>query len=155
MDRADLAVHDRLRGTLEYRSKIDWWVATVMVISMALSVYASALVVLAGSSTVWWLVPLIAGSGIGMPLWLLSRTRYILGSSHLLIVCGPLKWRVPIESITSITPTSNPLASPALSLDRLRIEYGHGYSVIISPRRKDEFLRRLQALRVGSEPSVE
>lgn len=84
MVKFDASEGDGSTMTAEYRSKIDWWLAAVMAVSMAVSVYASIEVVLAGSLTVWWLLPLIAISGIGMPLWLLLRTRYILEPTHLL-----------------------------------------------------------------------
>jgi hypothetical protein len=61
----------------------------------------------------------------------------------LVVRSGPFKWCIPIADITSITPTSNPLSSPALSLDRLRIEYGRGHLLMISPRDKEQFVRDL------------
>ncbi|MDO9478112.1 MAG: PH domain-containing protein [Pseudohongiella sp.] len=60
---------------------------------------------------------------------------------------GPFKWRVPIKQITSITPTSSPLSSPALSLDRLRIDYGRGESIMISPKNKEQFIQDLNVRR--------
>jgi hypothetical protein len=39
------------------------------------------------------------------------------------------------------------LTSPAFSLDRLRIEYGRGRWIMISPRDKDGFLRELEVRR--------
>jgi hypothetical protein len=54
-----------------------------------------------------------------------------------------------VLDITAITPTSNPLSSPALSLDRLRIDYGKGRSVMISPRDKQGFLGAMESARSG------
>jgi len=65
----------------------------------------------------------------------------------LLVRSGPFRWRVPIADIVRITPTTNALSSPALSLDRLRIEYGRGSAIMISPRDKDQFLRDLEEFR--------
>ena len=90
---------------------------------------------------------LTGGIGVGLPLWLLLGTRYILEPDQLLVRSGPFRWRVPIADIVRITPTTNPLSSPALSLDRLRIEYGRGSAIMISPRDKDRFLRDLEELR--------
>ena len=90
---------------------------------------------------------LTAGLGIVLPLWLLLGTNYTLEPTQLLVKSGPFKWRVPVADITSITPTSNPLASPALSLDRLRIDYGRSSFIIISPRDKDQFIREIESLR--------
>lgn len=88
--------------------------------------------------------------GVGLPVWLLLSTTYTLGPALLRIRCGPFTWKVPIREISAITPTRNPLSSPALSLDRLRIDYGKGNSVLISPRNKEQFLRDIEALRARS-----
>jgi hypothetical protein len=133
--------------TTTYPSKIDWWLAAILVSSMAVCVYASAHVILAAPPGTWWVVLPIGGLGVGLPLWLLLGTHYTLEPTQLLIRSGPFRWRVPIADITRITPTSNPLSSPALSLDRLRIEYGRGSAIMISPRGKEQFLRDLEALR--------
>lgn len=128
-------------------SKIDGWLAAVLGLSMAACAYACVHVVLAGVPGAWWMVLLTGGIGVGLPLWLLLGTRYILEPDQLLVRSGPFRWRVPIADIARITPTTNPLSSPALSLDRLRIEYGRGSAIMISPRDKDRFLRDLEELR--------
>jgi hypothetical protein len=43
-----------------------------------------------------------------------------------------------------VDSTRNPLSSPAMSLDRLRIEYGQGKAIMISPEPRAEFLRQLE-----------
>lgn len=133
--------------TSRYSSKVDWWLAAVLASAMAVCVYACAQVILAGPQGAWWVVLPIGGLGVGLPLWLLLDTHYTLEPAQLLVRSGPFRWRVPIAEITRITPTSNPLSSPALSLDRLRIEYGRGSAIMISPRGKEQFLRDLDALR--------
>jgi hypothetical protein len=62
---------------------------------------------------------------------------------HLRIRCGPVDSRIALSAITGITATRNPASSPALSLDRLQIDYGQGQSVMISPRDKESFIRDL------------
>jgi hypothetical protein len=44
----------------------------------------------------------------------------------------------------------DPGTGPALSLDRLRIEYGSGRALMISPAEKQRFLRDLAARRARS-----
>ena len=132
-----------------YKSKIDWWLLIILASAMAASLYASAQIILASSPSIWWLLALTAGIGIGLPMWPLLATSYTLEPRQLLVRSGPFKWRVPITDITSITATSNPLSSPALSLDRLRIEYGRGSAIMISPRNKDQFLQDIEAWRRG------
>ena len=92
----------------------------------------------------------IAVIGVGLPIWLLLSTRYMLEPRQLRVQSGPFKWHIKVADITSITPSSNALSSPALSLDRLRIDYGSGRSLMISPRNKEQFLRDIEAARRGA-----
>lgn len=131
-----------------FRSKIDTWLLVVLLLG--------ALAALAGAVTVLVVAPpafaslvaiLLIVVGAGLPLWLLASTYYRIDGDALFISSGPVRVRVPLRDITSITPTNNPLSSPALSLDRLRIEYGRGKAVMVSPRDKQDFIRCLEAAR--------
>lgn len=133
-----------------YKSKIDSWVFIVLGAAVAVSAYSSVTILFSGSSDDLWMSFVTIVLGIGLPLWLLITTRYTLDSEMLTVRGGPLKWRIPVKDITAITPTRNVLASPALSMDRLRINYGRNRSVMISPRDKTQFLKDIEALRVGS-----
>lgn len=130
-----------------YKSKIDWWLAAIILGAAAVSALTSLKIVLTAPPAAWWAVLPIAGIGTGLPLWLLLGTHYTIESAHLRIRSGPFKWQVPVADITSIVPSSNPLSSPALSLDRLRIDYGRGATIMISPRDKERFIREIEALR--------
>ncbi|MCM2311095.1 MAG: PH domain-containing protein [Steroidobacteraceae bacterium] len=130
-----------------HRSKIDAWLVAVLAISSVASLFGAAVVLAEGSTASWALGAFIAGIGVFLPIWLLLSTRYTLERDQLLVESGPFRWRVPIAEISGVTPTSNPLSSPALSLDRLRIDYGRGASLMISPRDKDKFLSDLEAAR--------
>ena len=133
-----------------YRSKTDAWLVAVLAFAMAASLYATFEVLSTGSPAGWGAVALIAGLGIGLPLWLLLSTRYTLESRRLVVHSGPFKWHIPVADITRITPSSNPLSSPALSLDRLRIDYGGDSSLMISPCNKEQFLSDIEAARRGA-----
>jgi hypothetical protein len=76
---------------------------------------------------------------------MMRATYYAIEGDTLLVRSGPAKWRVPIREIRSITPTRSALSSPALSLDRLRIEYGKK-SVMISPEDKQRFIEALRTI---------
>ena len=130
-----------------YKSKVDWWLAILILSAAAVSVWACAVAMAAGSAAAAWFVLPIAGIGAGLPLWILLGTRYTIDAAHIHVSSGPFKWRIPIADITCIMQTSNALSSPALSLDRLRIDYGRGASLMISPRDKAQFIREVEALR--------
>ena len=71
--------------------------------------------------------------------WLCFSTSYTVTREALLVQSGPFSWVVPLREISSIEPTRNPLSSPALSLDRLRIRYG-AREIMISPADKAGFI---------------
>ena len=130
-----------------YRSKIDAWLLAVLALAMAVSLVVTFMTFSAGSPVAWLVAAVTAGIGVGLPLWLLLSTRYTLEPRRLVVQSGPFKWHIAVADITSITPSSNPLSSPALSLDRLRIDYGRSSSLMISPRNKDQFVRDIEAAR--------
>lgn len=127
-----------------FRSKVDWWLVVVLIAAaagstaaiVALAVKESPLQALAFS-------PVLLVS-VGLPVWLLRTTTYTLDAAELLVRSGPLLWHVPLREIRAVTPTRNPLASPALSLRRLRIEYGNHRVIMISPVDTARFLEELQ-----------
>lgn len=122
----------------------------MLIAAIALCIYASATVLRSGSPATWWIILITVFVGVGLPLWILVATHYTLDSQLLLVQSGPFKWRVPVADITNITPTKNPLSSPALSLDRLRIDYGRSNTLMISPRDKEQFLKDIEVLRRGA-----
>jgi len=96
----------------------------------------------------WFVAVPIVLLGVCLPLSLLFFTTYRINDAFLGIRSGFFTWEIPIHTISKVGSTNDPVSSPALSLDRIRIEYGHTKSVIISPLNKDEFLRDLDHLGV-------
>jgi len=77
--------------------------------------------------------------------WLFRSTYYVIDGDTLVVHGGFIRWRVPIREITTVTPTRSPASSPALSLDRLRVDYGHK-SILISPEDRARFLAMLRSV---------
>ena len=132
--------------TETFRSKVDTWLVLILAVS------ALFVLVGVGAATRTGEMSLAAAAATvlvaaGIPVWIFTTTRYDLSDGTLLVRSGPFRWSIPVADIKSITPTHNPLSSPALSLDRLRIEYGQGRAVMISPNDKDAFLRVLETHR--------
>src|SRR5690554_1121951 len=128
-----------------YASKIDTWL-TLVIVSIVVACFIVFISVASSGSIVAILVSASALIfGAGLPLWLMKSTVYTLTDETLFVKSGPFKWQVPVNQIKSVTPTSNPLSSPALSLDRLRIEYGRWGSIMISPKDKEAFIQDLEA----------
>ena len=82
-------------------------------------------------------------------LVMLANIKYVITESQLIIDQSLGKWGkevIDISTIKSIEPTHTILSAPASSLDRLRISYNKYDDIIISPRRKEEFIRQLQSI---------
>ena len=134
-------------GASIHSSKVDTWLILVAALAAGASVGVAVALLREGGVPVVVMVPVMVVLGAGLPLWTLFGTRYELTPGRLRIRCGPFRWTVPLNEIRAVTPTRNPLSSPALSLDRLRIDYGRGSSVMISPRDQARFLAELERLR--------
>ena len=127
-----------------FRSKVDTWIAAVVIIA-AFSTMAGYVYVWRVDPRIWPFVLAMLVISVGLPAWIYGSTRYDLDDHSLHIRSGPLRWRIPLADISAMTETRNPLGSPALSLDRLQIQYGGGKVVMISPTSRDAFVRAVNA----------
>jgi len=83
--------------------------------------------------------------GIGC-LWTLHATSYEITADRLRIRCGPSRMAIPCETVLRITPSTDRRNAPALSFDRLQVDYDQGKrrrSVLISPVNRNQFLEHL------------
>lgn len=136
-------------NTPTYPSKIDTWLAVVLGFSALVALVACAVLVLAPVPGGWTVALFLALTAVCLPAWLLMTTGYQFQGDELLIRSGPFRWRIPVQQIKAVSNTRNPLSSPALSLDRILIEYGAGKAIMVSPKDQQGFLRDLQARREG------
>lgn len=125
-----------------FRSKIDWWVLgfliclTGLLLQLLLTMQAKgtllqfpvhAAVYVMTIAFVWW------------PAW---NTKYTVDEEYLSIRCLFLTWKIKRSEIQSISKTNNSVASPALSLKRLKVDYvkeGEPKFVLVSPRNQQAF----------------
>ena len=127
-----------------YRSEVDQWLLIVFAVSALGAAAACSALLYYGSYLEWLLGAASLLVGIGLPLWALQSTTYTLTTGFLVVRSGPFHWGVPLRQISKVTPTRNPLSSPALSLDRLRIEYSDTKVIMISPEDRRRFLADLR-----------
>ena len=126
-----------------YPSTRDWWITAIIwgsVATLVVPLAGLAAPPIAGSRLLSVAVPL---AGAVFMLWILYGTFYVFSGDRLVIRCGPFRFAVPLSEIDSVEPTSNPLSSPACSLDRLLLRYGTR-RMMISPADKAGFLAELQ-----------
>lgn len=138
-DDASLHLSDPLPFPRRFASKIDWWLAVLLIAPVVLI----GAFLLAGVSEPWVLVLTLAPQALVM--WILARTFYVVTEDALLVRSGPFRWTIPLASIRSLAATRNPLSSPALSLDRIAVEHTGG-RLMVSPRSKAAFVRAVLAL---------
>lgn len=131
-----------------YKSKVDAWIGVILAGVPLASLFAAWRLVQAPVPGRWLPAVPILLLGACLPLSILFFTTYRLNDALLRIRSGFFTWNIPLRAISGVEPTNDPSSSPALSLDRLRVEYGPGKSVAISPLRKDDFLRDLRRLGV-------
>ena len=138
----------RRYADMTFHSKVDRWLRVVLFGAAIPPLVAVVAIAVTDSLLHGLMVSPMLLLAVGLPIWLLRTTTYTFDADILLVRSGPFSWRVPIRDIRRVTPTRNPLSSPAFSLDRLRIEYGNR-ALMISPDDKEGFLeelrRRMQA----------
>jgi hypothetical protein len=131
-----------------YRSKIDTRLGIILVGVPLTSLFAAWQLVHAPVPGRWLVAVPILLLGVCLPLSLLFFTTYRINDALLTIRSGFFTWNIPIHTISKVEDTNDPASGPALSLDRIRIEYGPAKSVAVSPLRRDDFLRDLYNLGV-------
>ncbi|MGE7925973.1 PH domain-containing protein [Viridibacillus arvi] len=83
--------------------------------------------------------------------WGCYKTGYEVKADYLIIYSGPLKKKILITDIKNMKQTKNPLASYALSIDRLEIIYASDFNMaLISPKDKDSFIKLVKKVNLKS-----
>jgi hypothetical protein len=95
----------------------------------------------------WPIIALILLLLVGFQVWVLTSTDYTITTNELKIRSGPFFWKIPFRDITAVAQTNSRRSGPALSMDRLRIDYRKDKSILISPDNKEAFLQELDARR--------
>lgn len=127
---------------MRFPSRKDWWLTIIIWGSMLYLIGVGGYTLIFEDFSMGrfilvliclFLVPLFL-------LWMWLRTYYVIEEEQLIIKFGPFKKVIPINTIISVKKTMNPFSSPALSIKRIEILYGHYEMVLISPYDRDEFI---------------
>lgn len=132
-----------------FRSKVDRWLIVVLGLAASSSLLACLPLLINPTADGAMIALSTLALGLGLPIWVLASTDYAIIGDRLHVRSGPFHWKIEIATIRSVTPTSNPLSSPALSLDRLELLHSGGKRMRVSPTDKEGFIA---ALRVAGAP---
>jgi len=133
---------------MKFKSKIDWW-AHFAFATLPLTTILFIVLSFIGKAGIISLITAIFCLLLSifiLPIWV--STYYVLGKNELIVKSGLFNTKIDYSSIKTVKETQNPLASSALSIDRIEIIYGVGGVVLISPQNKQEFLRELEQRRI-------
>jgi hypothetical protein len=137
---------------MAYKSKKDIWIIVVIVASIIITLFAGASLILFAPGIWDRFIGMIVLLAALVPVLLTTPVSYTIDSQSIHIRGGWTNWTIPIKRILAIRPARNWIASPALSRDRLEIEYivGKRTSLLsISPERTRQFLEELAEIDPG------
>lgn len=130
---------------MRFASKVDGWMIPVMIVAVAGMIWSLVAVMI--TETPWQIrivVAIVTVLVIALLFSVLTRTHYTVANGELRVVSGPFRRTISLSDITGVEPTRNPMSSPALSMDRLKVSYGKKKFVLISPADKAGFLNAIE-----------
>ena len=129
----------------KYKSKIDLWLIIILTLVFGGIVIFSII----KKEWIGFIIAIIPTIFI----WNMFRsTYYIVTEEELIIRCGIFyKLVIKITDIRKISESNDLISSPALSIDRLEILYNRFDTILISPKKKYEFLQSIETLKPDIE----
>lgn len=129
-----------------FRSKIDWWLWGVVIATTGLLLQFLWAMYVKGTMQEYPEHAVLYFLTIALLWWPILNTRYLVTEQHLTIHSMLFKWQINQSDITKISVSHNLISSPALSLDRLHIDYqkdGVASHILVSPKNKQAFCKAL------------
>ncbi|WP_204137449.1 PH domain-containing protein [Halomicronema sp. CCY15110] len=122
-----------------FKSAIDTWYYVMIAVTAIILAVALVGLLKSGAIAGMVIVLLAAVLSLGLPIWLMLTTNYTVRTDVLDVRSGPFRWRIPRSEIYSIQPSRSLLSAPALSLNRLEIQYGQSKTILVSPADPEAF----------------
>ena len=131
-----------------HSSKKDAWILIVVALAgLVIAVAAAYHVVTSGlNQPASWILLISLLLYLAVAAIIVYPVSYEIGRAELCIRAGWMHSQIMLSSIEAVSPTRNPASAPALSLDRLRIDYqknGRPTFILVSPEDKFGFLSGL------------
>ena len=121
---------------LNFKSKKDVWLSLLIWGVIILMFF----MMITGQNIVVYIVGILNNA---LLLWIWFGTGYRIDDEGLIVRSGPFISTIDIKTIKKIKATKTLLAGPALSLDRIEIQYKTYDTVIVSPKDKTKFIEIL------------
>jgi hypothetical protein len=139
---------DIMQNEIIYASKKDWWLMVIIATAGLALAGAAAYQVSTNGLThpASWILLLCLLFYLAVVLIFAYPVSYQIRPPDLLIRAGLTCSHITLSSIKTVKPTKDPASAPALSLDRLRIDYlkkGKPTFSLVSPKDKAAFLKNL------------
>lgn len=125
-----------------FPSKKDWWIGVALWLAASAIVCTEVLPLLV-TGHFRGPLSLMPLSLVVLIVWMWFFTGYTITDKDLAVRCGPVAFKIGLGKIRKVRRSRHPLSAPALSLDRLDVEYEDGYT-FISPADVEVFLKVLQ-----------
>lgn len=139
-----ICIENNILGTAlkVFYSKKDWWVWAFLICMTGLLLQLLITMFSKGTAYQFPVHTAVYIVTIFLLWWPVLNTRYTIKDETLNIRILFLTWNIKLSAIQKISATNNSVASPALSLDRLKIDYikeGKSKFILVSPRNKAKF----------------
>lgn len=120
-----------------FYSRIDWWILAVLLVAFVVPMVSACL-----------------QGGFNLPVFLVSllvlslfHTVYVVKDNRLWVWVGFIPMaNKEIGQVKSVLRTSSLWSAPALSIDRLRLTFANGSTLVISPKDRAGFIAALLAI---------
>ena len=133
-------------STLVFRSKVGMGIVSILFLTLGGVLVVVLMTTPAENrSAVLVGVLLVLLPVVAFVVWIYRTTVYRIESTVLTVHSGPLSWKVDLPSVRRLRATRSLLSAPALSLDRIAIEYGGDGTLVVSPADKAAFIRAVIA----------
>ena len=130
-----------------FKSKVDWWLGLPLIYPIFLSITSIIDSEWYGYMGLFIIILLIIIAS--------KVTKYIISENQLTIQCFfYVNAKIDILKIKKIEKTNTILSSPALSFDRIRINYNKYGEIFISPKEKQTFINQLLEINPNIQISI-
>jgi hypothetical protein len=145
-------VSDSTAAISRYPTAIDAWLVAV-ILAAIVSTLVEAILIFPASPSGAFLALTVVVLMTGFVGSFSYPCEYLLEADHLLIRAGFARWRIAYDRISAVAPSRSLWAGPALSLRRVRIDYGRRF-VLVSPRDREGFIAALTARVAAARPAA-